>query len=380
MGQNNLDLENSKIRTQLAYYLAGFSDAEGSFNVSLIRQENNIRVPWKIRPIFSVRQKDSDILSYLPKILGCGNEPYIGSDEIATFSVTNLTALRKHVIPFFEKFTFQTLKKQQDLVNFKEILRILEKPENLLTHSDIKQILALRVNSEAIVGKRTYKDEEVLALWQDPEIFTKSAEEIQNSSETTMPKSRKVKPTLNDKIESDLYSDIKAQEDLFCEIDSNDALCFFIAGFTDGDGSFNASFRINHSPESIGWKISGSFSIAQKDEPLLKRFQRVFNCGNIRPGSSHEIFYFEVNDQNVLRTLIVPFFRKYPILSNKNGSRFENLVNTLEILSKGYKSMTRIDLEEILKLQRGTLSTRARYTPEQILMRFDLFTKNKKRS
>ena len=54
----------------IGYYLAGFADGEGSFNVSF-RKRKDYAMPWKISLCFNVSQKDKVILAMYKKHLQC---------------------------------------------------------------------------------------------------------------------------------------------------------------------------------------------------------------------------------------------------------------------------------------------------------------------
>lgn len=90
----------------LKYYLAGFTDGEGSFSVSICKHPK-ARFRWKIDPHFQVYQhKDNARVLYLfPKVLACG---YIskkgGNPSCYMYCVDNLRDLKTLVIPFFEKY------------------------------------------------------------------------------------------------------------------------------------------------------------------------------------------------------------------------------------------------------------------------------------
>lgn len=55
----------------------------------------------------------------------------------------------------------------------------------------------------------------------------------------------------------------------------------YIAGFTDGEGSFNVSV-MKRKDYVKKWKIRASFNISQKDRLILERIQSVFECGTLR--------------------------------------------------------------------------------------------------
>lgn len=88
-----------KVPPRIGYYLAGFADGEGSFNVSF-RPRSDYKNPWKVSLCFNVSQKDKVILTLFKRWLGCGtlrSRP----DGVWYFEVNNLVAIRDNVIPFF---------------------------------------------------------------------------------------------------------------------------------------------------------------------------------------------------------------------------------------------------------------------------------------
>ena len=380
-----MNFDVKKIKPEIGHYLAGFTDAEGSFHVSFSpkRNENNEITSWKVTPGFTVTQKERHIVAQFKKHLKCGTVRTNEKTHVSTYNVSNASSLREQILPFFKKFSFQSAKKKRDLSNFIQVLEILKNSLNSSCPSkkDIERILALRVNTEAIVSNRIYSDEIILSTLEKTEKTIPSLikrrgihiDEIKQSSETNTPNSERSskivtlltlqgnvsKMILNEMIESDLYGDIKAEN----------ALNIYIAGFADGDGSFNVSF-CKRDDYSIGWKINPSFSIAQRDKILLQLFQKRLDCGRIRKGSSEGIYYLEVLDLHNLRNKVVPFFKTYPILSENGREKFQKFCKTLDLLS--LYPVSRVNLEEILQLQRNEKS-KTRYTSQQILDRFDEF-------
>ena len=348
-----------KIKLETGFYLAGFTDAEGCFCVTFSPKtdENNEIYSWHVQPVFCVSQKERHIIAQFKKHLKCGTVNTNSVSNISVFTVTSLHALRNHIVPFFNKFGFQSSKKKTDFSNFCKVLKILETDQ--LTRSHFSEILELRVNTEVIIAKRKYSDSKILSSL-DTKIHINS---LKKSSETNTPNSGNTKNILNEMIESDLYGDIKAIN----------ALKFYIAGFVDGDGSFNVSFR-RRDDYIIGWKISPSFSISQKDQIFLKLFQKTLDCGKIRKGSKEGVFYLEVVDFIDLRTKIIPFFQEYTFLSEIGLDKYQRFCKTVDILSCTKQTpLSRVDLEEILFLQRNQ-NKKTRYTSQQILERFDQFS------
>ena len=360
-----MNFDAKKIKLEVGFYLAGFTDAEGCFHVGFSpkRNQNNEITSWKVNPLFAISQKERHIVAQFKKHLKCGTVSTNEKTNVSTYRVSNVFSLREYIVPFFKKFSFQSAKKKRDFSNFIQVLEILENSidPSCPSKEDIERILALRVNTKAIVANRIYSDEVILSSLEK----TIHIDEIKQSSETNTPNSERLQGNviLNEMIESDLYGDVKAEN----------ALSVYIAGFADGDGSFNVSFR-KRDDYSIGWKINPSFSIAQRDRILLQLFQKQLNCGKIRKGSSEGIYYLKVLDLNDLRTKIVPFFKKYPLLSEKGREKFQKFYKTLDLLS--LYPVSRATLEEILQLQRNE-NSKTRYTPQQILDRFDEYALQK---
>ena len=277
-----MNFDVKKIKLEIGHYLAGFTDAEGCFYVSFSpkRNENNEITSWRISPVFSVAQKERHIVAQFKKHLKCGTVSTNQKTHVSIYKVSNVSSLREHIVPFFKRFHFQSAKKKRDFSNFVQVLDILKNSldSSCPSKKDIERILALRVNTEAIVSNQIYSDEIVLSSLEEtiPLLFTLQAkcevknfpllkvknfpsidkgrrvhiDEIKQSSETNTPNSEELQGNviLHEMIESDLYGDIKAEN----------ALNVYIAGFADGDGSFNVSFR-KRDDYSIGWENKSVF-------------------------------------------------------------------------------------------------------------------------
>ena len=123
---------------------------------------------------------------------------------------------------------------------------------------------------------------------------------------------------------------------------------YYFAGFADGEGSFNISFR-RRDDYSTGWKISACFNVSQKERVILALFKRYLKCGTLRVRDDG-VWYFEVNNMNALVSNVIPFFNKYHFLSakkKKDFSKFKQIVNLMQ--NEECNSTERII--EILKLR-----------------------------
>ena len=152
ISRKDLDREN------LGYFIAGFVEGEGSFNVSL-RKKSDYKVNWQIVLSFNVSQKDPSILYILKKELGCGIIK-TRKDGLHSLDVTNSQDLVKRVIPYFLKYPLLSESKIYNFNIFCEISKLVEKGE----HRNIKglrKILHLREKLNEGKGrtrKYEYKD------------------------------------------------------------------------------------------------------------------------------------------------------------------------------------------------------------------------------
>ena len=151
------------ITPDIGYYLAGFTDGEGSFNVSF-RKRDDYKIPWKISLCFNVSQKDQVILALFKKHLKCGTMRQ-RKDGIWYYEVNNFNSIRDNIIPFFKKFNFLSSKKKNDFSKFRKIAKMYENKEHL-TEDGIKEILKLR-NQMNDGGKRKFSDQEILRILRD---------------------------------------------------------------------------------------------------------------------------------------------------------------------------------------------------------------------
>jgi hypothetical protein len=169
-----MDSRLKHIPPEIGYYLAGFTDGEGSFNISC-RPRPDYSIPWKISVSFNVSQKDRVILALFKRYLGCGTlrgRP----DGVWYYEVTHLRAVVENVIPFFERFPFLSAKKKRDFSKFKQIVALMQRQAHL-TEGGLREILSIREGMND-GGKRRYTHTEIL------ESLGKSSETIRQTSST----------------------------------------------------------------------------------------------------------------------------------------------------------------------------------------------------
>jgi hypothetical protein len=164
-------LDVSRVPDRIGHYLAGFTDGEGSFNVSF-RRRGDYAMPWKVSLCFNVSQRDQVILSVFRERLKCGTMRS-RADGVWYYEVNTLTAIVENVIPFFDRFGFLSEKKQRDFAKFKQIAKLLQEGRHL-SKEGIGEILAIRRDmNDGGAMRRKYSDDSILELF-----------EIRESSET----------------------------------------------------------------------------------------------------------------------------------------------------------------------------------------------------
>lgn len=151
--QQNLNWLNT-IKPAQGWYLSGFADGEGSFNVSLRRRPDHT-MSWQVVLTFNVSQKEEYILAMFKKTLGCGrlqSRP----DGVYYYVVSNPRSIAERVIPFFNRFSFWSQRKRYNFVIFKEITELVLKKEHL-TSEGLEKIVHLRERlNEGRGRKRKY--------------------------------------------------------------------------------------------------------------------------------------------------------------------------------------------------------------------------------
>jgi len=104
-----------------------------------------------------------------------------------------------------------------------------------------------------------------------------------------------------------------------------DHIGYYLAGFTDGEGSFNLSFR-KRNDYFMPWKVSLCFNISQRDKTVLLLFKQYLRCGTLR-SRKDGVWYYEVNDFNAIMNNVIPFFDQFGFLSKKSNVTLQNLSN-----------------------------------------------------
>lgn len=133
---NPTNADNQQERLNLAYWIVGFTDGEGTFSVSKVRNATT-KSGYQIFPEFVITQgaKSLNVLNQIQKYFGCGNV-YINrrhdnhKEPLYRFCVRSRSDLRNVIIPFFSEHKLRTAK-IKDFNRFCRIISAMERHEHL---------------------------------------------------------------------------------------------------------------------------------------------------------------------------------------------------------------------------------------------------------
>jgi LAGLIDADG endonuclease len=89
----------------------------------------------------------------------------------------------------------------------------------------------------------------------------------------------------------------------------------YVAGFVDGEGSFNVPIR-RERDRSLPWRVSLSFNVSQIGVEAPRLLRQVFGVGTIR-GRRDGVFYFEITKPDELEARVFPYFERFPLRGPK---------------------------------------------------------------
>ena len=150
----------------LAQFVAGFVDGEGTFTVSLTRQTSRHAEQgwkWVLNPLFQVYQHEDhiDILYILrDHVFKTGrihrkSSPY----HVFTYTVENRTTLQERIVPFFNKHRLAT--KERDFATWSKIIKAIYEKKHL-TYEGFAEIVDMIFTMNKHGKQRKYSKEYIL--------------------------------------------------------------------------------------------------------------------------------------------------------------------------------------------------------------------------
>ena len=107
---------------------------------------------------------------------------------------------------------------------------------------------------------------------------------------------------------------------------------YFLAGFVDGEGSFNISFS-KHPTSPSGWIILPKFQIYQHQNhrEILEFFQGLLGAGRIDKKSGSDVLSLTIEVRQTIIEKVLPFFRRYPLAVKADTfQKFSTVVYMME--------------------------------------------------
>jgi hypothetical protein len=293
------------------YYVTGFTDAEGCFNVTISPRSNG-KYQVSLRFEIDLHSRDIKLLSNIQSYFkGVGTLTTTKNNSLVKFVVRNFQDIVNVIIPHYEKYPLLT-QKQADFLLFKEIALLMRDKEHL-TPEGLLKIAAIK--SSINLG---LSDKLLLAFPVEPY----------------------VRPEINTLTIPDPY---------------------WITGFAEGDSSFFVNLS-KAKDTRTGYKITLMFRAAQhlRDLELLKLLVKYFNCGTIqldkRTTRISLLANYTVTKLNDLYTILIPFFRQYPLMGIKQLD-FEDFSKVAELMNNN-EHKTLEGINKIIEIKANMNSNR----------------------
>ncbi len=128
--------ENQQERLKIESWITGFTDGEGCFSVSFIKNKTT-KTGWQIFPEFVITQGEKSLtaLEMIREYFDCGNifvnKRYDNHNEnLYRYCIRSLFDLNEKIIPFFERNSLKT-QKNKDFKIFKTVINKINKKQHL---------------------------------------------------------------------------------------------------------------------------------------------------------------------------------------------------------------------------------------------------------
>jgi hypothetical protein len=139
--------------------------------------------------------------------------------------------------------------------------------------------------------------------------------------------------------------------------------CGWVVGFVDGEGCFSIGFVRQDGGRSrsgyrTGWQVTHEFVVTQgaRSASCLHELREFFGVGQVLENKRYDnhrehLYRYVVRRRHDLLETVIPFFRRYPLLSSKRHD-FEQFARCMSAISAG-RHLTVAGLIEIAQLTEG---------------------------
>jgi hypothetical protein len=134
-------------------WVAGFTEGEGCFNVS-VRKSNSTKSGVQVILRYKITQhvRDSVLVSNFIEYFGCGNFTVRPNNTACDFIVSNFSDICKVIIPFFDKYPLFGVK-AKNYADFKKVVEIM-RVKGHLTDSGLEEINRIKAGMNSFRDKK----------------------------------------------------------------------------------------------------------------------------------------------------------------------------------------------------------------------------------
>jgi hypothetical protein len=122
----------------------------------------------------------------------------------------------------------------------------------------------------------------------------------------------------------------------------------YLAGFVDGEGSFNVSLR-KRNDHTMKWQVVLTFNVSQKESYILSQLKKYLGCGRIQQRKDG-LHYYVCSNPLAIQEKIIPFFRKFKFRSAQKKRNFSIFSRIAEKVFRK-EHLTKEGLIEIVRLR-----------------------------
>ena len=269
-GASRSRAQNSKLNT---WFVSGLIDGEGTFSVS-IRKDNEYKLGWQISAEFQIQlhKRDLNLLLQLQDFFsGAGSISISKTRNSASYSVKSIKDITTIIIPHFIKYKLLT-QKAADFILFKKIVELINTKVHL-TSEGIHQIINIKASLNLGISDNLKSYFTQITPVERPLVIT-----------TNIP-------------------------------DPN-----WLAGFVSGEGCFDINLKKSKSHKT-GHQVILRISIKQhdRDKNLMELISKYLGSGNIYKDYNRPLVSLTIVKYSDITNLIIPFFKKYPVLGVKQN-------------------------------------------------------------
>ena len=290
------------------WFITGFSDAEGSFIISIYKSDTS-KLKWRVTAYFSIHIhiKDIAILESVKNSFGVGNVRK-NSNTTALFRVDNVKELQI-IIDHFDKYPLIGAK-LSDYILFKQCFELIKAKQHL-TKKGLEKIVSLKYNINKGLTKELVK---------------------------AFPSAQPVD-----------------RPDYTCNGIKNP---FWLAGFASGDSSFyvsieNAKNSKQDKTNKTRVRLGFGTNLHIRDKQLLVAIANYLTILplHIYEGKSQQSAVLQIRSYSQIVSKVIPFFNEYPIIGVKSLD-FADFKKVAELV-KDKEHLTKSGFKKILNIVEG---------------------------